>query len=75
MHIRITVLLLMVSLSLMAQKVSIRGTVTDKSDGSLLPGVSVIEKGTTNGSATDQQGIFNLSVSHGATIIISFIAY
>lgn len=75
MHIRITVLLLMVSLSLMAQKVSIRGTVTDKSDGSLLPGVSVIEKGTTNGSATDQQGIFNLSVSQGATIIISFIGY
>ncbi|MFZ9982358.1 MAG: SusC/RagA family TonB-linked outer membrane protein, partial [Cyclobacteriaceae bacterium] len=33
------------------------------------------EKGTTNGSATDQQGIFNLSVSQGATIIISFIGY
>lgn len=75
MRARITVLLLVLSCTLMAQKISIRGTVTDRSDGSLLPGVSVIEKGTTNGSATDQQGVFNLSVGQGATIIVSFIGY
>jgi len=75
MHIRITLLLLALGFSAVAQKISIRGTVTDKTDGSALPGVSVIEKGTTNGSATDQSGTFNLSVNPGATLQVSFIGY
>ena len=38
-------------------------------------GASVVEKGTTNGTVTDFDGNFSLSVKPGATIVISFIGY
>lgn len=53
----------------------ITGTVTDES-GSPLPGVNVIEKGTTNGSLTDGDGKFKLSVkSEKSVLSFSFIGY
>ncbi|AXE21915.1 SusC/RagA family TonB-linked outer membrane protein (plasmid) [Runella rosea] len=56
-----------------AQEVT--GTVTDE-NGSPLPGVNVIEKGTTNGSLTDSDGKFKLSVRSDKSIILfSFIGY
>jgi TonB-linked SusC/RagA family outer membrane protein len=56
-----------------AQEVT--GTVTDE-NGSPLPGVNVIEKGTTNGSLTDSEGKFKLSVRSDKSIILfSFIGY
>ncbi|MFM8348420.1 MAG: carboxypeptidase-like regulatory domain-containing protein, partial [Bacteroidota bacterium] len=58
-----------------AQKGAVRGKVTDASDGSPLPGVSILEKGTTNGTTTDAQGAFTLQVSPGATLAFSFIGY
>ena len=58
-----------------AQKGAVRGKITDASDGSPLPGVSILEKGTTNGTTTDAQGAFNLQVSPGATLAFSFIGY
>lgn len=75
MQTRIILLLLLMSFSSIAQKISIRGTVTDRSDGSPLPGVSILEKGSSNGTATDQQGAFNLSVNQNAILIFSFIGY
>jgi len=53
---------------------SISGTVTD-SDNQPLPGASVIEKGTTNGTTTDFSGNYTLSVGDDATLIISFVGY
>lgn len=55
-------------------QITITGVVTDKS-GSPLPGVNVIEKGTTNGTATDANGFFSLNVSDKATIIVSFVGF
>ncbi len=56
-----------------AQEVT--GTVTDE-NGAPLPGVNVIEKGTTNGSLTDSEGKFKLSVkSEKSIILFSFIGY
>ena len=57
----------------MAQKRSISGVVRDKSTNETLPGVSVLEKGTKNGITTNMDGKFELSVSAGATLVISYI--
>ncbi|MFY0608549.1 MAG: TonB-dependent receptor [Cyclobacteriaceae bacterium] len=52
----------------------IQGTVTDET-GETLPGATVMEKGTSNGTITDIDGNFSLDVSEGATLIISFVGY
>jgi len=54
---------------------SINGTVTDE-NGQPLPGASVIEKGTNNGTQTDFDGNFEISVSDlGAVLLISYLGY
>lgn len=58
---------------MMAQKVPVSGTVSDQT-GPVI-GASVIEKGTTNGTMTDNDGHFTLTVSKGAVIEISSIGY
>ncbi|MEM7551218.1 MAG: TonB-dependent receptor [Bacteroidota bacterium] len=58
-----------------AQDKTVSGTVTDGADGTGLPGVNILEKGTTNGTVTDFDGNFRLTVSENATIVISFVGY
>jgi len=53
----------------------VRGTIKDKESGDLLPGVSVLEKGTSNGTITDAEGKFTLSVKENAVLVFSFIGY
>lgn len=65
--------LMLLSISMMAQKVPVSGTVSDQT-GPVI-GASVIEKGTTNGTMTDNDGHFTLTVSKGAVIEISSIGY
>ena len=65
--------LMFLSISMMAQKVPVSGTVSDQT-GPVI-GASVIEKGTTNGTMTDNDGHFTLTVSKGAVIEISSIGY
>jgi TonB-linked SusC/RagA family outer membrane protein len=57
-----------------AQERTVSGKVSAVEDGSALPGVNVVVKGTTNGTVTDSDGNFSLSVS-GAnqTLVFSFI--
>jgi len=63
-----------VSWGIHAQERTISGKVTSKDDGGTLPGVNVVVKGTTNGTVTDSDGTFTLSVpATGATLIFSFI--
>ena len=57
----------------MAQKRTISGVIRDKSTSETLPGVSVLEKGTKNGITTNMDGKFELSVSSGATLVVSYI--
>ena len=55
------------------QKITITGTVND-ANGSPVPGVSVIVKGTTNGTITDMNGKFTLQISPAAkTLVFSFV--
>lgn len=62
-------------LSVWAQERTITGTVTDGTTQETVPGANVIEKGTTNGTTTDLDGNFSLSVQDGATLIVSFVGY
>ncbi|SDC83338.1 SusC/RagA family TonB-linked outer membrane protein [Niabella drilacis] len=57
--------------SLLAQvKRTITGMVTDDT-GAAIPGASVIEKGTANGVAADEQGRFTITVAAAATLGVS----
>lgn len=53
----------------------ISGVITDDA-GQPLPGVSILEKGTTNGTTTDEGGQYNINVSGGdAVLVFSFIGF
>ena len=66
--------LLFIGLSLSAQSVRVTGTVTDQTDGSTLPGVTVVVKGSTTGTVTDLDGRYSLNVpSADATLVFSFV--
>lgn len=57
-----------------AQERLVTGKVTSVNDGSPLPGVNIVVKGTTNGTVTDTDGKFSLSVPTAeGTLIFSFI--
>ena len=57
------------------QGISITGTVTD-TYGDPLPGVTVMIKGTTQGTATGSDGAFSLQVSDGnATLVFSYVGF
>ena len=56
------------------QKTEITGVVLD-SNGEPVIGATVLEKGTTNGTVTDLDGKFVLSVASGAIIKVSYIGY
>ncbi len=57
-----------------AQERIVSGKVSSAEDGSALPGVNVVLKGTTNGTVTDTDGNFKLTVSGGSgNLVFSFI--
>jgi len=59
---------------LRAQGRTVTGKVTAAEDGSALPGVNVVVKGTTNGTVTDSDGKYSLNVpADGGVIVFSFI--
>ena len=58
-----------------AQEVALTGVVTDASDGSTLPGVTVLVKGTTTGTVTDIDGNYSLKVKSGDILVFSFVGY
>ena len=66
--------LLMVTTMSFAQDRTVSGKVTSMDDGSTLPGVNVVVKGTTNGGVTDIDGNFKITVPEdGGTLVFSFI--
>ncbi|HEU5290057.1 MAG TPA: von Willebrand factor type A domain-containing protein [Cyclobacteriaceae bacterium] len=53
---------------------TITGTVTSAEDGSALPGVNVVLKGTATGTATDSKGKYSIQVpGTGGTLVFSFV--
>lgn len=70
MHNQITA----VAEAIQQQKKTITGTIVDAA-GVPIIGANIIEAGTTNGTVTDVDGGFSLSVEDNATIHISYIGY
>lgn len=69
-------MLFLSNLGVLAQNsVSIKGQVVDAGTQESLIGVSIQEKGTTNGIITDIDGNFTLQVTSGSTIVFSYIGY
>lgn len=57
-------------------QMTIKGTVTDKTTDMPLPGVNVFIKGTTTGTVTDFDGMYQLAnVNNGDVLVFSFIGY
>jgi TonB-linked SusC/RagA family outer membrane protein len=58
--------------SAQAQTKTISGTIRD-TDGAAVPGVSIFEKGTTNGTTADSDGKYTITVGANAVLRFSFI--
>ena len=58
-----------------AQGIKVSGKSTDAANGSVLPGVTLLEKGTNNGTMSDGSGNFSLTVSLNAILQVSYVGY
>ncbi|MEI7981905.1 MAG: carboxypeptidase-like regulatory domain-containing protein, partial [Bacteroidota bacterium] len=58
-----------------AQEVAVSGKVTDATDGSSIPGVTVVIKNTTLGTVTDIDGNYTIKVKPGVTLVFSYVGY
>jgi len=71
-------LILLASLSIShttwSQDIKITGKVSDN-EGNLLPGVSIIEKGTTKGTTTDFDGVYNILASPQGTLVFNYLGF
>ena len=65
--------LLLLTQMVIAQGRTVTGTITSSEDGSPIPGLNVIEKGTTNGTVTNLDGFYTINVADGATLVFSFV--
>ncbi|MEO1653702.1 MAG: SusC/RagA family TonB-linked outer membrane protein, partial [Bacteroidota bacterium] len=74
LQVTLCLLMFMGAHSVMAQQMTVSGTVKD-ANGEGVPGVSVYEKGTTNGTITDFNGKYSLKANRGATIIFQSMGY
>jgi len=61
--------------SLQAQKMQASGSVTDAETKEALIGVTVLEKGTQNGTTCDLKGAFKISLAKGSTLVFSYLGY
>jgi len=71
--ILVAIVVSMSSLLTFAQQ-SVSGTVLD-TDGNPLPGVNVVVEGTSQGTTTDFDGNYQISVENGSTIVFSYIGF
>ena len=63
---------LMASVTMMAS-ITVTGTVISAEDGLPVIGASVLEKGTSNGTITDFDGIYELTVADDAVLVFSYV--
>lgn len=57
-----------------SKNVTVRGIVTDETGAEII-GASVVEKGTTNGTMTDLDGRYEITVKEGATIEFTYVGF
>ena len=66
-------ILLVSSVCLQAQNLTVRGVVSDESEA--LPGVSILIEGTSKGTVTDLNGHYSIEAKKGSKLIFSYIGY
>ena len=71
---KIALLLLLLNVTFLFAQKEISGVVKDNS-GAVLPGVNIFEKGTKNGVSTDADGVYQIKVQDGATLVFTYIGY
>jgi TonB-linked SusC/RagA family outer membrane protein len=72
----ISVIFICLTTGIMAQKHTVTGVVTDETDMTGIPGATVFEKGTSNGTITNVDGQYTITVlSDKDTLVISYIGY
>ena len=54
---------------------TVSGKVTDANTSKPMPGVNIVEKGTSNGTVSDVFGNFSIKVEKGKTLVFSFVGY
>ncbi|MBB6328879.1 TonB-linked SusC/RagA family outer membrane protein [Algoriphagus iocasae] len=67
-------IILSANLSAFAQSSNVTGTVKDET-GEVVPGATVMVKGTQVGTVTDIDGVFNIQAAPGSILVVSFIGY
>jgi iron complex outermembrane recepter protein len=70
----LTCFLLFIVTATIAQDRKVSGKVTD-SKGEALSGVSVLVKGTSQGTITDTRGAYSIDASKGSTLVYSYVNY
>lgn len=63
------------SLEIILQSRNVHGRIISMDAVEALPGVNVIEKGTSNGTITDLDGNYSINVSDGAILVFSSVGY
>lgn len=76
MSLLMTGFLVLITTTISAQTLTVSGQVVDGDNGMLLPGVNVVEKGTSNGAITDFDGLYSLTVSDpNAVLVFSYVGF
>ena len=70
----IYVLFLLISTISFAQQISVSGTIVDANGESLI-GATIVEKGTNNGTVSDYNGNYELTVASDATLMVTYTGY
>src|SRR5690606_14545895 len=61
---------------LFQSQIVVKGKVTSQADGLGLPGVTILEKGTTNGTVADVDGNFSISIASSSSVLVfSYIGF
>lgn len=71
----LTVFFWLLATAAWSQNVTVTGKISASDDGSAMPGVNVLEKGTSHGVVSDANGQYSISVGAQSTLKFSFIGY
>ena len=69
------ILLLVMAIFAQAQNITVHGTVLSRTDNEPLIGATVLCVGTSNGTATDLDGNFELTVPEGSKLRVSYVGF
>ncbi|WP_282136442.1 SusC/RagA family TonB-linked outer membrane protein [Seonamhaeicola maritimus] len=71
---RLLLFIFFVPIGIFAQSI-VKGTITEKSTAIPLPGVNVVIKGTTTGTATDFDGNYQIEANNGDILVFTYVGY